>query len=82
MDYELILKNIGEKVSDFSSNLLKFISEKIGTETASFQVKILTIIFLLVLLFFSLRIAQKTTKIIIVLLIGVLIVSLFFSFFQ
>ena len=83
MEFEFtpILDKIGEKVSEVSGSLLNIISEKVGTESTSFQLKILTLIFLSVLLLISFKIAHKTTKFILIILIIVFIISTFFSMF-
>ena len=79
MDYQQIFQEIGEKVSGISSQVLDVVSNKIGIETATFQVKLLTIIFLLLLFLVVLKFAHSTTKIILAILITIIIISTFFT---
>jgi len=79
MDYKEILDSLGEKASNLSNEVIQKISEKFGLEVASLPVKLLTIIFLLTAFYFSLKIAHKFTKIILIVVIALFIISIGFS---
>jgi len=77
-----ILQFTGDKVSEISSKLMGFISEKIGTEPSLFSYKLLSILFLLVVLFFSFKIGHKLTKFAMMIVSAILIISLVYTFFN
>lgn len=82
MDFKALLTQIGDGGTEIFNGFISFISEKIGLDPNLFQTKIISLIILSALLMLSFRIAEKGTKIILIILICVFIVSTALSIFM
>ena len=80
-DFKSTSKEIGDFVSGIFNNILNFVAENLGVEITTLQEKLIAIIILLIPLYFILKIAKSTTKIVLIIITGVLIISTFFSIF-
>jgi len=74
------LKPIGDKVSEYSGFLVKKLSE-LGLSTGSTTNKIIAILILLTIFYFSLKITQRVVKFLLIILSIILLSSIIFSFF-
>ena len=74
-----ILDWFGENVPKLSSWAIKKISEA-GVETGEFTAKIFTLLIFALVIYFSSKIVNKTAKIIVIVLSGLVIISIIQSF--
>lgn len=79
MDFQEILTEIGNTVSNFFNEVLTKISEIGGLNTENLSTKLLTIFILALLFYFGTKIANVTAKWILIIVSIVLAISVLFS---
>lgn len=81
MNYTETLGEVGEIASNYSNQFFTYLSTQFGLNAGNFQIKLLTLIILFVALWAASKVTQSVTKVILMILVGLLIISTGLSIF-